>query len=182
MSIVILDAMDDKNNISSTLEEKLTDAGHEMISFKLKNMNIMPCRSCGACGFKSPGKCVIQDDSHEVLRAIARCSTFIMLTPVRFGGYASALKKIVDKFMTLGLPSYMVKQGHLLHPMRYGSKFIVGIGVYDGDSKDREDCFNRLVENNAFNMQSEYRTLILKPSGDGEKIKQEISSLIKEVC
>ena len=76
----------------------------------------------------------------------------------------------------------MVKQVHLLHLMRYGSKFIVGIGVYDGDSKDSEDCFSRLLENNAFNMQSVYRTLVLKPSGDGEKIKQEISSLIKEVC
>lgn len=182
MSIVILDAMDDKNNISNILEETLKDTGQDITSFKLRNLNIMPCRSCGACGFKSPGKCVIQDDSHEVLRAVAKCNTFIMLTPVRFGGYASDLKKIVDKFMTLGLPLYTVKQGHLLHPMRYGSKFIVGIGVYDGDPKDREECFSRLVENNAFNMQSEYRTLILRPSGDREKIKQEIISLIREVC
>jgi len=33
------------------LEETLKDAGQGIISFKLKNMNIMPCRSCGACGF-----------------------------------------------------------------------------------------------------------------------------------
>ncbi|MEA4845850.1 MAG: hypothetical protein VB106_01310 [Clostridiaceae bacterium] len=90
MSIVILDAMDEQNNISSILKETLTEAGQEIISFKLKDMNILPCRSCGACGFKSPGKCVIQDDSHEVLRAIARGSTILMLTAIRFGGYTSA--------------------------------------------------------------------------------------------
>jgi multimeric flavodoxin WrbA len=125
---------------------------------------------------------VLQDDSHEILRAIARCSTLVMLTPIRFGGYTSTLKKAVDKFMSLGLPTYTVKNGHLLHPARYGSKFIVGVGVYEGNSEDQEACFRRLVENNAFNLQSQYRTLILKPSGDIGKMKQEISSLLKEVC
>jgi multimeric flavodoxin WrbA len=182
MSIVILDAMEGGNDISNNLKGKLIQTGEEFSYFKLKDMNILPCRSCGACGFKSPGKCVLQDDSHEILRAIARCSTLVMLTPIRFGGYTSTLKKAVDKFMSLGLPSYTVKHGHLLHPTRYGSKLIVGIGVYEGNSKDQGDCFRRLVENNAFNLQSEYRTLILKSSEDMEKVKQEISSLLKEVC
>lgn len=182
MSIVVLDAMEGENNISSNLKEVLTDTGNEVISFELKNMSILPCRSCGACGFKSPGKCVLQDDSHEILRAIARCSTIIMLTPVRFGGYTSTLKKAVDKFMSLGLPLYTVKHGHLLHPARYGSKSIIGIGAYDGNSKDQEACFRRLVENNALNLQYSYKTLILKPSDDAEKVKQELSSLLKGVC
>jgi multimeric flavodoxin WrbA len=154
----------------------------ELISFELRNMNILPCRSCGACSFKSPGKCVLQDDSHEMLRAIARCSTIVMLTPIRFGGYTSTLKKAVDKFMSLGLPLYKVEQGHLLHPTRYGSKLIVGVGVYEGNSEDQENCFRKLVENNALNLQSAYRTLILKPSYDTEKLKQEICGLLKEVC
>ena len=182
MSIVILDAMEGENNISSNLKEKLIQTGKKFSYFELRDMNIMPCRSCGACGFKSPGKCVLQDDSHEILRAIAKCSTLVMLTPIRFGGYTSTLKKAVDKFMSLSLPSYTVEHGHLLHPTRYGSKSIAGIGVYEGDSKDQEDCFKRLVENNALNMQCEYRTLILKSSDDMEKVKQEINSLLKEVC
>lgn len=182
MSIVILDAMEGGNNISSSLKEVLADTGNETISFELKNMNILPCRSCGACGFKSPGRCVLQDDSHEVLKAIARCSIFIMLTPIRFGGYNSTLKKVVDKFMSLALPAYTVKNGHLIHPARYGSKCIMGIGVYDGSSRDQETCFRRIVENNAFNLQSSYRTLILRQSYDVEKLKQEISGLLKEVC
>ena len=182
MSIVILDALEGGNNISGSLKEVLADTGNETISFELKNLNILPCRSCGACGFKSPGKCVLQDDSHEILRAIAKCNTFIMLTPIRFGGYTSTLKKAVDKFMSLSLPLYTVEHGHLIHPARYGSKCIIGIGVCDGSSKDQEACFRRLVENNALNLQSSCRILILRPSYDAEKLKQEISSLLKEVC
>jgi len=182
MSIVMLDAMEGENCISSKLRAKLAETGREIIWFELKNMSILPCRSCGACNFKSPGKCVLQDDSHEILRAVARCSTLVMLTPIRFGGYTSNLKKAVDKFMSLSLPLYTVKHGHLLHPTRYGSKFMIGIGVYGGNSKGQEDCFRRLVENNAFNMQYAHRTLILKSSEDMEKVKQEIGSLQKEVC
>jgi hypothetical protein len=105
-----------------------------------------------------------------------------MLTPIRFGGYNSTLKKAVDKFMTLGLPSYKVKHGHLLHPMRYGSKFIICIGVNESDSKDQEACFRRLVENNAFNMDSECRTVVFRPSGNAEEIKREIDSFVKEAA
>ncbi|KUO76956.1 MAG: hypothetical protein APF77_19060 [Clostridia bacterium BRH_c25] len=182
MSLVILDAMEAGNGISNKLKEELLQAGKEFSYFELRDMNILPCRSCGACGFKSPGKCVLKDDSHEILRAIARGNTLVMLTNIRFGGYNYTLKKAVDKFMNLCLPSYTVEHEHLLHPNRYGSKFIVGIGVHGGDSKDQENCFKRLVENNAFNLQSEYRTLILKPSEDMENVKQEINSMIREVC
>lgn len=182
MSIVVLDATEEKNSISDELKEKLVQAGKEFSYFVLRDMNILPCRSCGGCGFISPGKCVLKDDSHEIMRGIAKCSTFIMLTPIRFGGYNSTLKKAVDKFMGLGLPTYTVKQGHLLHPMRYGSKSIIGIGIYEGDSKDQEECFRRLVENNAFNLQSRYRTLVLKPTGNIERVKQDINDIVKEVC
>jgi hypothetical protein len=105
-----------------------------------------------------------------------------MLTNIRFGGYSSTLKKAVDKFMSLCLPTYTVKNGHLLHPTRYGSKLIVGIGVQGGNSKDQEECFRKLVENNAFNLQSEYKSLILKHSDDMQYMKEEISALLREVC
>ena len=56
MSIVILDAMEDKNSISDNLKEKIIQRGDELSYFELRDMKILPCRSCGACGYKSPGK------------------------------------------------------------------------------------------------------------------------------
>ena len=181
MSIVILDAMEGKNSISIILKEKL-QAGNELAYFKLEDMNVAPCRSCGACGFKSPGKCVVNDDSHKILEAIARGNVLVMLTPIRFGGYSSTLKKAVDKFMNLCLPSYAVKHGHLVHPARYGSKSIVAIGINEGDSKEQEESFKKLTENNALNLQASCETIVFKASGDIELIAGEISRLFKEVC
>ncbi|MGE5630728.1 MAG: flavodoxin family protein [Caulobacteraceae bacterium] len=182
MSIVVLDAMESENSLTDAIKEVCKERVEELIHFRLKDMNILPCRSCGACGYKSPGKCVAEDDAHEILRAIARSGIVILLTPIRFGGYTSTMKKIVDKFMNLCLPSYTVKHGHLLHPARYGSKFLLGIGAYEGESKDEGECFARLVENNALNLQYPCRTIILKPSGDAGKVRQEIDSILREVC
>lgn len=182
MSIVLLDALKGVSNISVKLKEKLMQADKGSSYFKLENMNILPCRSCGACGYKSPGRCVLKDDSHEILEAIARGSMLVMLSPIRFGGYNSTMKKAVDKFMSLCLPSYTVEHGHLLHPARYGSKSIVGIGINEGCSEEQEESFRRLVENNAFNLQYPYRTLIIRSSESMEFVEQEITSLFGEVC
>lgn len=182
MSIVILDAMEGESNISITLKDKLLKADEELAYFKLEDMSILPCRSCGACGFKSPGKCVVKDEAHEILGAMARGNIIVMLTPIRFGGYSSTLKKAVDKFMNLCLPSYTVKHGHLLHPARYGSKSIVAIGIKEGDSGEQEESFKKLIENNALNLQASYQTIVLGSSGDLELVEQEISRLFKEVC
>jgi multimeric flavodoxin WrbA len=181
MSIVILDAMEGINNISIVLKEKL-QADKALAYFKLEDMNVAPCRSCGACGFKSPGKCVVNDDSHKILEAIAKGNVLVMLTPIRFGGYSSTLKKAVDKFMNLCLPSYTVKHGHLVHPARYGSKSIVAIGINEGDSGEQEESFKKLIENNALNLQASCETIVFKASGDIEVIDREISRLFGEAC
>lgn len=181
MSIVVLDAMEGENNISIILKEKLQQVDKESVYFKLKDMNIAPCRSCGACGYKSPGKCVVNDDSHKILGAMAKGNVMVMLTPIRFGGYSSTLKKAVDKFMNLCLPSYTVKHGHLLHPARYGSKSIIAIGINQGNSREQEESFKKLVENNALNLQASCKTLVLKVSEDMEILEQEISRLTREV-
>jgi multimeric flavodoxin WrbA len=145
-------------------------------------MNILPCRSCGACGFKSPGKCVFKDDMHEILREMVSSDAIIMLTPVKYGGYPSMLKKAVDKFALMALPLYTVVNGHLLHPSRYGSKMLIGIGVQDVHSKEREHSFKRLVENNALNGRFEHKAIVLNLSGDMNDIEQGIDDLLKGVC
>lgn len=181
MSFVILDAMKNENNISSTLDRILKEKEQNACHFKLRDMNIIHCRSCGACGYKSPGKCVFKDDMHEVLRAAARCSTLVMLTPVRFGGYTSELKKAVDKIALMALPSYTVKYGHILHPSRYGHKILLGIGVVERELKEQEESFKRLIDANALNLQYMQKTLIIRMSNEGLKLEQEIRKIVEDI-
>lgn len=182
MSIVILDAMEGSNSVSDHLKESLIRKGEELSYFELRNMKILPCKSCGACGFKSPGKCIFKDDMHEILHAMAKSSTIILLAPVRFGGYPSTLKKAIDKFALMALPSYTVKQGHMVHPSRYGSKSLIAIGVQSGASEGREKSFMRLVENNGLNMQCEHKAIVLNSLVDKEMINQDIDNLLERVC
>jgi multimeric flavodoxin WrbA len=173
--------METEDNILEGIREML-DNKDEVICFKLKDMKVSPCRSCGGCSFKSPGKCVINDDIHEIFRAIARCDTLVMFTPIRFGGYPSQLKKVVDKFMILALPTFTVKDGHLLHPSRYDTKLLVGIGMIKENSKEQEESFKTLVENNALNLQYEHSSFIVRPSDDIKNLEQKIGSILKVVC
>lgn len=181
MSSVILDAFESEKSIGNTLKRLLEEKGQEFSHFKLKDMNILPCRSCGSCGVKTPGKCVLDDDMHGIMRAIAPSSLIIMLTSIRFGGYSSQLKKVLDRTMVMGLPLYIVKDGHLLHPMRYGKKSLLGIGLAEENLQGQEENFRTLVARNALNMQFACNTLIFKPSDDMTIIKREMESALKEV-
>lgn len=182
MSIVLLDAMEEENIVSIKLKERLLKAESGLECFSLKDMEIQPCRSCGACGYKSPGKCVVKDDSHQMLRAIAGCDMYMILTPISFGGYNSVLKKAVDKFMNLALPCYMVKNGRLLHPDRYGRKLMAVVGIAGSASQEQEKSFRKLVEHNAFNLNAAHDTIVLDTPVDVAKLEQEIDRLLKEVC
>lgn len=181
MSLVILDGFDYEHAIGNTLISQLEKENATFSYFKLKEMNILPCRSCGSCGFKTPGECVFKDDMPTILRAVAKSSVLILLTPIRFGGYSSQLKKAMDRCMVVGLPLYFVKDGHMLHPMRYGQKSLLAIGLSEADIQGQEENFKTLVSRNGLNMQFPYNTLIFKPADQPSTIQREISNALKVV-
>ena len=105
-----------------------------------------------------------------------------MLTPIRFGGYSSQLKKAVDRTMSMGLPFYIVKNGHLLHAMRYGNKSLLAIGLAEENLRGQEENFRTLVTRNALNMSFSYKkALIFRPSDNPTRIENEISNVLSEV-
>ena len=181
MKSVILDAFDQHNGIVGTAVTLLEEKGH-LAYFKLGDMNIQPCRGCGACGFKSPGRCVIKDDVHDIMKAIAQCDMMVKLTPIRFGSYSARLKSMVDRLSPLGLPLYLVKKGKLLHPMRYNKKKLLAIGLLEGELKGEGENFKALVEANAWNMQtSSHSALVFKASDDEPFIRSSLSNVLQEV-
>jgi NAD(P)H-dependent FMN reductase len=178
MKAVILDGSENENSVAGTVRESLEKRGVGFLYFKLKEADIRPCRSCGSCGLRTPGRCVQKDDMPSILRAMAEHKLFVYITPVRFGGYSSQLKKAIDRTMPLGEPFYMVKNGHLLHPMRYGEKFILGIGLSETFSPDAEANFRLLVSRNAMNMQSNYQVLTIQPAGDPAALAKVLNGIL----
>lgn len=180
MSLVVLDALEEDNNLSVALQETLT--GTQQVDwFKLKDYQVNPCRSCGSCSYKSCGKCVIQDDFEQIVIKIAKSEGLIFLTPIRFGGYSSQLKKVIDRLMVLGVPLYMVRGGHLLHPMRYDIKWILGLGLSEGISLAQENSFEKLIENNALNLTLKHTSLVCKSADLVSEIKTRLELAYQEV-
>lgn len=169
MDWTILDGFDREDPtgtyVGTLLRQRLDQAGKRHAYFKLRTMNLAACRSCGACGYRSPGKCVVADDHHELMRAAAASSVLVYLSPVRFGGYSSSLKMATEKFMNLGLPYYMVRKGQLLHRMRYGEKSLLTIGVTEAAVAGQEEAFRLLGRRNAKNLVCRHhRSMVLQPS------------------
>ncbi len=181
MKATILDGTENENQIALTLKSFLEERDNEVSLFKLKEMDILHCRSCGSCGIRTPGKCVLTDEMPQIMRAMANCNLQVFVTPIRFGGYSSHLKKAVDRMMSLGLPFYMVKGGHLLHPMRYGKKFLLGIGLKENESIEEEKNFRLLISRNALNMQNPYQTIIIRPSDSLDTLKKDITPFLEKV-
>lgn len=168
MKAVIFDASDKPDQeeaaIIRALEAEFERGGHSCRTFTLRDTRILPCRSCVACSFESPGQCVQKDDAHELLRAVVNAGVLVIVTPLRFGGYPSQLKKALDRFMVLGLPLYTVKKGRMLHPMRYAIPRILTIGLARDRQEQRDNVLEMLARRNAANMGTRYKCLVLDRS------------------
>lgn len=185
MDWVILDGFDGDSPVAARvgqlLRSRLEQTGTRHRYFRLHEMNIAACRSCGGCGYKSPGKCVMADDIHEILRAVAPSDVVVFLSPIRFGGYSSALKKALERFMVLGMPYYIVWDGYLLHPMRYGEKALLSIGVTESDLEGQAEAFRLLVKRNARNLLCRHsRAVVVERSAGPAAVDAAVGSALEE--
>lgn len=122
----------------------------------LRDYTILPCQSCGSCGTRTPGACVLKDDFEQLARRLAKHDSFVFLTPITFGGYSSTLKYFLDRIMCFCLPLYRAYNDKLLHPMRYDWRRLIGIGV-DIYGMGQQEVFEKHVAGNALNMQVQYQ-------------------------
>ncbi len=167
MKAAILDAITTDSMVSTTLQAYLVQRQVVYSWYTLQYLKILPCRSCNTCAIRTPGECFQNDDMRLIVHSLAASELLIYLTPITYGGYSSLLKKAIDRSMPLGEASYIVQKGHLLHPMRYGRKYILAVGFSNGDSEE-EANFNLLVSRNALNMQSSHSVVIIRP---GDRLK-----------
>ncbi|MEN1761329.1 NAD(P)H-dependent oxidoreductase [Anoxynatronum sibiricum] len=146
----------------------------------LRTLHLEPCACCEACAYKSPGACALKDDTATLMKHIAPADTLVLLTPVRFGSYSARMKQTVDKFMLLAQPGYGHYRGSLVHPARYGTKKIIGLGVAESVSPQATANFTRLVAHNAHNLQSPWNAGVINPRQSPEELHREVTRLINE--
>ena len=187
MSIAILDGTKKNDSFSKMLVESLGVLDEAFEFLKLEDMTIKPCRNCGGCSYKTPGSCIVKDDTPLMMRRIVNAERFGILTYISFGGYASVTKKAMDKLVLMGLPNFVVNKGRLQHPTRYpkGNPECMApnivIAITDNNTEFEKQNFEKLVKSNELIMMTPFKLVFVEKNEAQESIHQKLIQVSKGV-
>ena len=116
----------------------------------LRQTDIADCKGCFSCWHCTPGICIIEDYGRELAGKIINSGLFVVVTPVRFGGFSYDAKKAIDRMVPLTLPFFHTINGEAHHKPRYEKypSFLV-VGIMQNRDDEKEKIFMKLVKQNA---------------------------------
>ncbi|MDO4546136.1 MAG: flavodoxin family protein [Bacillota bacterium] len=101
MKAVLLNGSPRKGNTVSALEAlkkgMASIADLEIRQIDAEEVSVCPCIACDHCK-ENDGTCVFDDDTNEVIGAVAEADILVFATPVYWWGVTAQLKAIIDKF------------------------------------------------------------------------------------
>ncbi|MDO8473406.1 MAG: flavodoxin family protein, partial [Dehalococcoidia bacterium] len=83
------------------------DAGAEVTTLTLCELDIAPCRHCDGC--LKTGKCVIDDDMQMVYRKLRDLDRLVFASPIFFMGVTAQGKAMIDRCQALWALKYLLK-------------------------------------------------------------------------
>lgn len=167
--------------IRKTIENELNNIDWVVNSLTLRDINIAPCKGHLSCWFKMPGICIIDDAARDIARMMVQSKLLIFLTPVTFGGYSPALKKVLDRIIPIMLPYFMEKiKGDVHHAPRYTEyPNLIAIGTLPCHDDESEQIFKSLVTRNAINLYNpNYAIEIILNDEKENSIREKIKTLL----
>ena len=164
----------------SLLVSLLEQARADVRCYHLKDIPLAHCSGCFGCWIKTPGRCVVADQGREILRDIINSDTLILFTPVTFGGYSSTLKLMVDRFIPMVSPFFILRHGEIHHLPRYRRyPRLIGIGLTPRKDRLTGEIFQALVGRNAVNMLvPSFAAGVLEADADQDTLSRQMRELI----
>ena len=97
-----------KNGNSAILADQIAkgaeEAGAQVETLFLHDMNISPCKSCYACQAKDTKGCAIQDDMQGIYPKLIGSDAWVIASPVYWFTMSAQTKIFMDR--CFGLPAY----------------------------------------------------------------------------
>jgi multimeric flavodoxin WrbA len=107
-SILILNGSPREKGNSATLAAQLTagakEAGAEVESIYLHDLDIRPCDACDFCQENGDG-CVIGDDMQTIYPKLRAADAIVIATPVYWFSLTAQTKLCIDRWYAMELPS-----------------------------------------------------------------------------
>ena len=140
----------------AALMAELQSRGWDVERILLREQKIGNCAGDFFCWVRTPGTCVLDDDNRAIAEAVVASDLMIYLTPITFGGYSSALKRMVDHQIQNISPFFAKVEGETHHQKRYAQyPDFLAIGWMDAPDKQADAVFRYLVQRNAINFYAE---------------------------
>ncbi len=165
------------------LIDELKATGWQVDEVILSDTNIGQCNGCFGCWTRTPGKCVVNDATNDLLQRVINSDLEVLFCPVTFGGYSSELKKALDRHIQLVLPFFCKVDGEVHHKKRYNRyPSVMAVGVLPEPDNESELIFNSLVNRNAKNFFPPSHTQgIIYTSESTELIRNKVNTMINEL-
>ncbi len=122
-------------NLSDLLESN----NHTVTLLKLREMNLKYCTGCWGCWVKTPGECIVADDSRNICREYINSDFALFASPVIMGFTSALLKKAQEKLLPLIHPYFELVQNEVHHLSRYDKYPLMGLLLENGKDTDEED-------------------------------------------
>ncbi len=169
--------------VAGELLRRLGDAGWRAEAVRLREVEIAPCIGCFGCWTKTPGRCFRDDGAAEVARRAIRSGLLVYVTSVTFGGYASPLKKALDRMICLVSPFFQVVDGEVHHRPRYPRyPRLLGVGVAEGEDGERDRVFETLVHRNAINLHAQrWAAGVVRSDAPEDRRRVRLDELVRRV-
>jgi multimeric flavodoxin WrbA len=156
--------------VRAALTAQLQTQGWDMEQLALCEKKIGPCAGDFFCWIRSPGVCNVDDDNRAIAKAIIASDLVVYLTPVTFGGYSSALKRMVDHQIQNVSPFFALVEGETHHHKRYRENpDILAVSWMDTPDAQAETVFRHLVQRNALNLFAKTGVSDVLPANQSEE-------------
>lgn len=178
--------MMDKGNTALILNpflEGMREAGAEVELFYTKKLKINPCQGEFNCWLKTPGKCWQKDDMAMLMPKLGEADVWVLATPLYVYGMTGPMKNLIDRIIPLVQPFFELRDDHIRHPAREGTKrgkmvLVSNCGFWEMDNFDA-----LLVHVKALckNGNREFAGALLRPQGPALRPMLEIGGLVEDV-
>ena len=183
MKITILNGNPDaQNHVFDDYLKRLSDVllsyNHSVTTLHLREMDIRQCIGCWGCWVKTPGVCIVKDDSYDVCREYINSDLVVFTSPVIMGYTSALLKKAQEKLLPLVLPYFEMVQNEVHHLARYDKYPLMGLLLEKSKDTDEEDIkiISDIYRRDAINVKTSFCFTRLT-SDPVEEVANEINSI-----
>ncbi len=155
----------------------LEKSGHTATHVVLCDMHIAACRGCFGCWVKTPGRCVLKDDTDVLDRTIINSDFVLWASPLIMGFPSALFKTALDKHLPLIHPYMEIDRGEIHHLKRYPRYPRIGMLLEREAGTDEKDLqiVSGVCARTALNFKSRLEfveTLPCPPEALVERIEQ----------